>query len=87
MALFTHGKLLKGKDIETFVSANSELQNFDRKCGERCFVIDNDKQDPAQVMQLLDKIDEMVSINGGQYYTNEMLQEAERALRRRNNGS
>uniref|UniRef100_A0A672Q3T8 Si:ch211-113e8.5 n=1 Tax=Sinocyclocheilus grahami TaxID=75366 RepID=A0A672Q3T8_SINGR len=80
MALFTHGNQLKGKNIETFVSENSELQNFVRKCGERCFVIDNDKQDRAQVMQLLDKIDEMVSINDGQYYTNEMLQEAEKAI-------
>uniref|UniRef100_A0A8C1VGL9 AIG1-type G domain-containing protein n=1 Tax=Cyprinus carpio TaxID=7962 RepID=A0A8C1VGL9_CYPCA len=72
MVLFTHGDRLEGKNIHTFVE-NSELQNFVRKCGERCFVIDNDKQDPAQVMQLLDKIDEMVSINGGQYYTNEIV--------------
>ncbi|XP_048051450.1 GTPase IMAP family member 7-like [Megalobrama amblycephala] len=79
MALFTHGDQLE-QDIKTFICSNSALRAFVRNCVGRYFVIDNKKQDSAQVMQLLDKIDEMVSDNCGEYYTNDMLQEAERAI-------
>ncbi|XP_056313211.1 GTPase IMAP family member 7-like [Danio aesculapii] len=81
IALFTHGGNLKSQeDLGTYVSSNEQLQAFVRRCGGRCFWIDNDKKDPAHVMQLLDKIEEMVQFNGGAYYTNDMLQAAERAI-------
>uniref|UniRef100_A0A8C1VHP4 AIG1-type G domain-containing protein n=1 Tax=Cyprinus carpio TaxID=7962 RepID=A0A8C1VHP4_CYPCA len=80
MVLFTHGDRLEGKNIHTFVRDNPKLLNFIKTCSGRYHVFNNKEQNPEQVMQLLDKIDEMVSINGGQYYTNEMLQEAERCI-------
>lgn len=71
MALFTHGDQLE-QDIKTFIRSNSALRAFVRNCVGRYFVIDNKKQDSAQVMQLLDKIDEMVSDNCGENYTNDI---------------
>ncbi|NP_001315496.1 uncharacterized protein LOC100307103 [Danio rerio] len=81
MALFTHASQVKDQeDFGAYVSSDERLQAFVRRCGGDCFWIDNDKKDPAHVMQLLDKIEEMVRFNGGAYYTNDMLQEAERAI-------
>ncbi|XP_051993781.1 GTPase IMAP family member 7 isoform X1 [Xyrauchen texanus] len=78
--LFTHGDQLEGQDIKKFVHSNRELRTVLRNCEGRLFVIDNKKQDSAQVKKLLDQIDEMVSDNNGEHYTNDMLQEAERAI-------
>ncbi|XP_051561395.1 GTPase IMAP family member 7 [Myxocyprinus asiaticus] len=80
MVLFTHGDQLEGQDIKTFVHSNPELRTVLRNCEGRHFVIDNKKQDFAQVKNLLDQIDEMVNDNNGEHYTNDMLQEAERAI-------
>ncbi|XP_058237425.1 GTPase IMAP family member 8-like [Hemibagrus wyckioides] len=80
MALFTHGDQLKGKNIHQFVRNNTKLLNFTRKCNGAYHVFDNEDQNPEQVIQLLDQIDKMVTVNGGEYYTTEMLQEAERAI-------
>ncbi|XP_056091251.1 uncharacterized protein si:ch211-113e8.5 [Rhinichthys klamathensis goyatoka] len=79
MALFTQGDQLE-QDIKTFICSNSALRAFVRNCMGRYFVIDNRKQDSPQVMQLVDNIDKMVSDNCGEYYTNDMLQEAEKAI-------
>lgn len=49
-------------------------------CNQRHHVFNNEVRDPTQVVQLLEKIDNMVSENGGNYYTNEMLLMAERAI-------
>lgn len=43
-------------------------------------MFNNEVKDPTQMVQLLEKIDKMVSENGGKYYTNEMLLMAERAI-------
>ncbi|KAK7131695.1 hypothetical protein R3I94_016729 [Phoxinus phoxinus] len=80
MVVFTHGDQLRGQDIKTFVRSSPELREFVQRCRGQYFVIDNTKQDSKQVMELLHKIDEMVLDNGGEYYTNDMLQEAERAI-------
>ncbi|XP_017319863.2 GTPase IMAP family member 8 [Ictalurus punctatus] len=80
MALFTHGDRLKGKDIHQFVRNNTKLLNFIKKCKAGYHVFNNEDQNPEQVIQLLDQIDKMVTVNGGDYYTTEMLQEAERAI-------
>ncbi|KAK3572656.1 hypothetical protein QTP86_001636 [Hemibagrus guttatus] len=80
MALFTHGDQLKGKDIHQFVRNNTKLLNFIRKCNGGYHVFDNEVQNPEQVIQLLDQIDKMVTVNGGEHYTTEMLQEAERVI-------
>ncbi|KAG7333777.1 hypothetical protein KOW79_002184 [Hemibagrus wyckioides] len=80
MALFTHGDQIKGKNIHQYVRNNTKLLNFTRKCNGGYHVFDNEDQNPEQVIQLLDQIDKMVTVNGGEYYTTEMLQEAERAI-------
>ncbi|XP_056099618.1 GTPase IMAP family member 7-like [Rhinichthys klamathensis goyatoka] len=80
MVLFTHADELEGQDIKTFVRKSPELQEFVQRCGGQYFGIDNNNKDPEQVMRLLHKIDEMVLDNGGEYYSNAMLQEAERAI-------
>ncbi|XP_065121495.1 GTPase IMAP family member 5-like [Paramisgurnus dabryanus] len=80
MILFTHGNQLKGQDITTFIRSDPKLRKFVNRCGGRYSVIDNEKKDSVQVMNLLDSIDLMVQKNGREFYTNEHLQEAERAI-------
>ncbi|KAI4880551.1 hypothetical protein NFI96_007351 [Prochilodus magdalenae] len=80
MVLFTHGDQLGKQNIHQFVRNNSNLLSFIKKCGGRYHVFNNKDQDPDQVLQLLDQIDKMVTGNGGQHYTTQMLQEAERAI-------
>uniref|UniRef100_A0A674A701 AIG1-type G domain-containing protein n=1 Tax=Salmo trutta TaxID=8032 RepID=A0A674A701_SALTR len=87
--LFTHGDQLNGLTIEKFVQQNDELNKLVEKCGGRCHVIDNKHwntnqqgrySNQCQVAELLNTIEKMVRDNGGGFYTNEMLQEAERLI-------
>ncbi|KAI5107753.1 hypothetical protein C0J45_1347 [Silurus meridionalis] len=80
MALFTHGDQLKGKTIHQFVRNNTKLLNFLQKCKGGYHLFNNEDRNREQVIQLLDQIDKMVTLNGGGHYTTEMLQEAERAI-------
>ncbi|XP_051558956.1 GTPase IMAP family member 7-like [Myxocyprinus asiaticus] len=80
MALFTHGDRLKGKNIHTFVRDSPKLVSFIKTCSGRYHVFNNEKENPEQVVQLLDQIDKMVTGNGGQHYTNEMLERVEKAI-------
>uniref|UniRef100_A0A3P9N6Q3 GTPase IMAP family member 8 n=1 Tax=Poecilia reticulata TaxID=8081 RepID=A0A3P9N6Q3_POERE len=81
MVLFTHGDDLEadGVSIETFISENPDLRKFIHQCGGRYHVINNRTNDPSQVRELMQKMKTMVEINGGRYYTNKTLEEAERA--------
>ncbi|KAK7166076.1 hypothetical protein R3I93_005992 [Phoxinus phoxinus] len=80
MALFTHGDRLEDKNIHTFVRDSPKLLSFIRTCSGRYHVLNNKEQNPEQVIQLLDQIDKMVTGNGGQHYTSEMLERVERAI-------
>ncbi|XP_077102701.1 GTPase IMAP family member 9-like [Siphateles boraxobius] len=80
MALFTHGDRLEDRNIHTFVRESSKLLSFIRTCSGRYHVFNNKEQNPEQVIQLLDQIDKMVTGNGGQHYTSEMLERVERAI-------
>ncbi|XP_037621846.1 GTPase IMAP family member 9-like [Sebastes umbrosus] len=81
MVLFTHGDLLEDTTIEDFLTESSELQELVFRCNGQYHVFNNKLKDRrSQVTELLQKIRNLVQKNGGSYYTNEMFQEAERAI-------
>ncbi|XP_067260194.1 GTPase IMAP family member 7-like [Chanodichthys erythropterus] len=79
MALFTHGDQLE-ENIHTFVRRSPKLLSFIKKCSGRYHVFNNKEENPEQFIQLLDQIDKMVNGNGGQHYTSEMLERAEKVI-------
>ncbi|KAI4899776.1 hypothetical protein NFI96_025339, partial [Prochilodus magdalenae] len=79
--LFTHVDQLKGKPLENYIRESRDLLRFVDGCGGRYHGFNNDsKQDQEQVTQLLEKIDVMVERNGGQHYTSEMFQTAQKEM-------
>ncbi|XP_056313148.1 GTPase IMAP family member 7 [Danio aesculapii] len=80
MALFTHGDRLEGKNIHSFVRDSPKLLSFIRTCKGRYHVFNNKEKKTEQVIQLLEQIDKMVTGNGGQHYTSEMLEKVEKAI-------
>uniref|UniRef100_A0A3B3WEI1 AIG1-type G domain-containing protein n=1 Tax=Poecilia mexicana TaxID=48701 RepID=A0A3B3WEI1_9TELE len=80
MVLFTHGDNLEC-NIEEYLSESPELQDLVSRCNNQYHVFNNKLQDKKpQVTELLRKIRTIVDRNGGSHYTNEMFQEAERAI-------
>ncbi|XP_063318313.1 GTPase IMAP family member 4-like [Pelmatolapia mariae] len=80
MVLFTHGDQLEGNPIEEFLKGSSDLQELVARCNGQYHVFNNKLKERSQVTELLQKIREIVQKNGGSHYTNEMFQEAERAI-------
>ncbi|XP_037633787.1 GTPase IMAP family member 8-like [Sebastes umbrosus] len=85
--LFTHGDNLEDEErsIDEYIEKECD-DSFKRlvvDCGGRYHVFNNrDKENCTQVSDLITKIDNMVKKNGGSCYTNEMLQEAEAAIKK-----
>ncbi|XP_062391393.1 uncharacterized protein LOC134079211 [Sardina pilchardus] len=82
IVLFTRGDDLKNTPMEEFLGKpGSSLMILTEQCGNRYHVLNNNEtKDRAQVSALLDKIDYMVAVNGGGYYTSRMFQQVEKAL-------
>ncbi|XP_074518488.1 GTPase IMAP family member 7-like [Halichoeres trimaculatus] len=93
MVVFTHGdQLSKGQKIEDFVQQNDSLRELVEKCGDRCHVIDSKYwhkscfkkkeywSNKFQVKQILKTLEEMVAEHKGGFYTNDLLQEAEKEI-------
>uniref|UniRef100_A0A3B1KE12 GTPase IMAP family member 8 n=1 Tax=Astyanax mexicanus TaxID=7994 RepID=A0A3B1KE12_ASTMX len=80
MVLFTRGDDLRGTSIDDYIKdSDHSLQNIINQCGNRYHVFNNrNPEDQTQVTDLLEKIDCMVSVNGGSCYTNEMFQKTEK---------
>ncbi len=79
MVLFTRGDELK-KTIEEYLGKpDSALMKLIEQCGNRYHVFNNNEsEDCVQVSELLQKINDMVTANGGSYYTCKMFRQMER---------
>ncbi|XP_077398934.1 GTPase IMAP family member 7-like [Vanacampus margaritifer] len=86
IVLFTRGDELKRKTIEQYVTnAHPKLQEVIYRCGGRYHVFNNkEKCKTDQVVQLIQKIDDMVTANGGRHFTEEMFEDAEETIKRLN---
>ncbi|XP_068452294.1 GTPase IMAP family member 8-like, partial [Clinocottus analis] len=87
IVLFTGGDSLDEDEqsIEDFIAnkCGGSFKKLIADCGGRYHVFNNrDKTKQIQVSELITKIDTMVKTNGGKCYTNEMLQEAETAIKK-----
>ncbi|KAL3975257.1 runt-related transcription factor 2 [Sarotherodon galilaeus] len=85
--LFTGGDTLEHDEqsIEDYIKdeCDDSFKNLITDCEGRYHVFNNrEKQSRTQVSELITKIDTMVKKNGGNYFTNEMLQEAEAAIQK-----
>ncbi|KAF4098084.1 GTPase IMAP family member 8-like [Onychostoma macrolepis] len=80
--LFTHGDLLEDKSVEKLIKQNSTLRDLVDQCGDRYYVFNNkDLNNREQVNDLLQKIDSMIEQNGGEHYSNQMFEDAQRFRR------
>ncbi|XP_076135208.1 GTPase IMAP family member 9-like [Alosa pseudoharengus] len=79
--LFTHVDQLKGITVEDCLKHES-LNRIYNSCGGRYLPFNNsDRSNSEQVRHLLEKIDNMLQVNIGEFYTNNMYKEAQRMIK------
>uniref|UniRef100_A0A3B1JIH7 AIG1-type G domain-containing protein n=1 Tax=Astyanax mexicanus TaxID=7994 RepID=A0A3B1JIH7_ASTMX len=85
IVLFTRGDDLGNQSIEQFIatSKNEHINKLLRDCGDRFLAFNNKEKDCTQVPKLLEQVEMMVNSNKGQYFTNEMFQEAEISIKKK----
>ncbi|XP_056311636.1 GTPase IMAP family member 7-like [Danio aesculapii] len=77
--LFIRGDQNK-TSIEEFLANNEEMRALAEQCKGGYHVFNNtDEENRSQVSELLEKIDSMLEENEGQFYSNELLMEAQRS--------
>ncbi|XP_057183738.1 GTPase IMAP family member 7-like [Triplophysa rosa] len=82
--LFTHGDELTSSVEEYLSDVNKDLKEVLRRCGGRYHVFNNNEtEDRMQVLEFLEKVDEMVAVNGGGFYTNDSYQSVEQTLKKK----
>ncbi|KAK2827933.1 hypothetical protein Q5P01_018967 [Channa striata] len=82
--LFTHGDKVESDLKAQLSEVGPELQEILKKAGHRYHVLNNVEADNrGQVLDLLDKVEEMVAANGGQFYSNDIYETVVRMLRTR----
>ncbi|XP_059407372.1 uncharacterized protein LOC132141727 [Carassius carassius] len=84
IVLFTRGDQLEKEKltIVEFLTENKQIGELVEQCKGHYHVFNNTKENnPSQVTELMEKIDRMMKENGGEHYTNEMYQEAQRKIR------
>ncbi|XP_058639725.1 uncharacterized protein LOC131545177 [Onychostoma macrolepis] len=77
--LFTRADQLT-TSIDKHLTKSKQIRELVSQCGGRYHIFNNTNEDPAQVTELLKKIDGMVMKNGGQHYTNEMYEKAQKKI-------
>ncbi|XP_068586169.1 GTPase IMAP family member 8-like [Cebidichthys violaceus] len=74
MVLFTYGDELKDQSMEDLIQSNPHVSDLVSLCGGRYCVFNNRaKRNREQVRTFLNKVDEMVTANGGQHFTDDMF--------------
>ncbi|XP_005952992.3 GTPase IMAP family member 9-like [Haplochromis burtoni] len=81
IVLFTHADLLEGKSLKDYLRESKPVRMLINQCGGRYHsLINKQRQNRTQVRELLDIIEKLVDFNGGNHYTNEMYQKAQKKL-------
>ncbi|XP_063052934.1 GTPase IMAP family member 7-like [Engraulis encrasicolus] len=85
IVLFTRADDLDGKTMNEFVrTGHVKLQEVIRSCGGRYHGFNNKSKARTQVVELVKKIDEMVSSNGGEHFSEEMYEETAKVMQEMN---
>lgn len=81
IVLFTHADLLGAKSLKAYLSESKDLQRLVNQCGGRYHAFNNkQRHNRTQVAQLIGKIKQMVTDNGGRHYTSEDYQKVQRLM-------
>ncbi|KAL0198992.1 hypothetical protein M9458_007532, partial [Cirrhinus mrigala] len=82
--LFTHGDELTESIEKSLCEAQHDLKHLVELFGGRYHVFDNTKiDDRNQVLEFVDKVDNMLLMNEDKYYTSDMFQDVEEMLKNR----
>ncbi|XP_048103834.1 uncharacterized protein LOC125297515 isoform X2 [Alosa alosa] len=69
MVLFTRGDWLGDTTIEQYIESEEHLRYLVEKCGNRYHVLNNEnKSDRTQITELMEKMEEIISGNGGRHH-------------------